>query len=100
MGLGPCGAPRPEERTEPPQVPRQYCFPQAPMRFDGAVAAGFGRGSKELGFPTANLPPGGRISGPAASLPYGVYFGCAPWGRTLPAHLADSVSTGAPSEAE
>jgi len=38
------------------------------------VTTGFGRGSAQLGFPTANLPPG-PLAEALAGLPAGVYFG-------------------------
>ncbi|KAL6249260.1 riboflavin kinase [Rhinocladiella similis] len=44
-----------------------------PIRLQGPVIHGFGRGSKELGIPTANIPPSGLSSHP--SLASGVYFG-------------------------
>lgn len=55
------------------QVPRLYAFGQgddALATFDGEVLEGYGRGSSQLGFPTANLPPAA-----AEGLPRGVYFG-------------------------
>lgn len=52
-------------------MPDGYAFPGTPVRLDGPVIHGFGRGSKQLGVPTANLPPDGF----ATNLPNGVYFG-------------------------
>ena len=49
----------------------------APVRFRGPVIRGFGRGSKTLGVPTANLDPSGRQSGAELDLPPGIYFGFA-----------------------
>ncbi len=57
----------------------EYGFEGTPLLLEGGVQAGFGRGSRDLGFPTANLPP---QQGDAAeqrkleALPQGVYFGC------------------------
>eukprot|EP00550_Attheya_septentrionalis_P003396 CAMPEP_0198291292 /NCGR_PEP_ID=MMETSP1449-20131203/8867_1 /TAXON_ID=420275 /ORGANISM="Attheya septentrionalis, Strain CCMP2084" /LENGTH=256 /DNA_ID=CAMNT_0043989909 /DNA_START=236 /DNA_END=1006 /DNA_ORIENTATION=+ len=46
------------------------------MRFRGAVAEGYGRGGKKLGFPTANLPAS-LFSTALTQVPTGVYFGWA-----------------------
>ncbi len=70
--------------TSPSQRP-QVCGPHAPERpypiyLRGNVEKGFGRGSKDLGCPTANLPS--RVVEPGSSLSRtGVYFGYA---RVLP----------------
>ena len=40
------------------------------------MTVGFGRGSKDLGVPTANLPPE-PLKDVLPDLPSGVYFGCA-----------------------
>lgn len=42
-----------------------------PVICESNVVAGYGRGSAELGIPTANVP----IDGPLDNLPTGVYFG-------------------------
>ncbi|EEA28079.1 riboflavin kinase [Talaromyces marneffei ATCC 18224] len=44
-----------------------------PIRLSGPVIKGFGRGSKELGIPTANIPSDGLAAYP--SLQTGVYYG-------------------------
>jgi riboflavin kinase len=47
-------------------------------RFRGSVATGYGRGGKQLGFPTANLPGGNPIfSSALETVTPGVYFGFA-----------------------
>ena len=56
------------------QVPPGYHLQSGPRRLAGEVTAGFGRGSAQLGFPTANLPPG-PLAEALAGLPSGVYFG-------------------------
>ncbi|EHY59879.1 riboflavin kinase [Exophiala dermatitidis] len=63
-----------------PNAPREpYAGPESgpetpfPIKLYGPVIKGFGRGSKELGIPTANIPPEGLASYP--SLESGVYFG-------------------------
>jgi len=54
----------------------------------GPVSKGYGRGSKKLGFPTANLPhfDSQLASNSGGNLPNGVYFG---WGR-----VADGSTVG------
>lgn len=48
-----------------------------PLRLSGPVVKGFGRGSKELGIPTANIPIEGLSVGGCADVESGVYFGYA-----------------------
>lgn len=55
-------------------MPEGYAHPAAPIRLSGAVATGYGRGSRQLGVPTANLPPE-PLAAQLAGLPDGVYFG-------------------------
>ena len=58
--------------------------PQAPypLRMEGKVIKGFGRGSKELGIPTANLPVDDKSTPWISSIKSGAYFGWA----ALPTH--------------
>ncbi|KAI3429362.1 hypothetical protein D9Q98_005457 [Chlorella vulgaris] len=59
------------------QVPEHYAHPYAPPTYlSGEVIAGFGRGSKQLGVPTANLPPA-PLAAELSGLCAGVYFGWA-----------------------
>ncbi|KAI1766941.1 riboflavin kinase [Hypoxylon sp. FL1150] len=51
--------------------------PPFPLRMEGAVISGFGRGSKELGIPTANLPVDAAATPWIESAKSGVYFGYA-----------------------
>lgn len=51
--------------------------PPYPLRESASVIAGFGRGSDELGIPTANIPVSPELDG----LGTGVYYG---WCRVLP----------------
>ncbi|AEO64099.1 uncharacterized protein THITE_2142055 [Thermothielavioides terrestris NRRL 8126] len=51
--------------------------PPYPLRMSGLVISGFGRGSKELGIPTANLPVDDALTPWISSVPSGVYFGWA-----------------------
>ncbi|KAL4778984.1 riboflavin kinase-domain-containing protein [Aspergillus varians] len=46
-----------------------------PIRLSGPVIKGFGRGSKELGIPTANIPVDGLEEVLPTDLGVGVYFG-------------------------
>lgn len=55
-------------------VPEGYKHFKAPIYFSGEVITGFGRGSKQLGVPTANIPPDMEQ---LRDLPAGVYFGWA-----------------------
>ncbi|KAK3051731.1 riboflavin kinase [Extremus antarcticus] len=48
-----------------------------PLRLDGKVIKGFGRGSSELGIPTANIPISGLSVGGHTSIESGVYYGFA-----------------------
>ncbi|MCJ1427064.1 riboflavin kinase [Sticta canariensis] len=51
--------------------------PPFPIRLSGSIIKGFGRGSKELGIPTANIPITGLSVGGHDDLQSGVYFGWA-----------------------
>ncbi|KJZ78480.1 hypothetical protein HIM_01871 [Hirsutella minnesotensis 3608] len=51
--------------------------PPYPRRMEGKVISGFGRGSKELGIPTANLPVDAAVTPWISDAPSGVYFGYA-----------------------
>ena len=57
------------------QVPIGYSFSRAPICMEEEVVTGFGRGSKQMGVPTANLAPEALFAGPLDGLPLGVYFG-------------------------
>ena len=46
------------------------------LALSGEVVAGFKRGSKLLGFPTANLAPA-SFAGKVGDADVGVYYGCA-----------------------
>jgi len=63
--------------------------PPFPLRMGGKVVSGFGRGSKELGIPTANIPVEGVSWIETAES--GVYFGWA--GIQLPSSHPDLSST-------
>lgn len=51
--------------------------PPFPLRLSGPVIKGFGRGSKELQIPTANIPIAGLSVGGCSDIDSGVYFGFA-----------------------
>ena len=48
-----------------------------PIRLSGPIIKGFGRGSKELGIPTANIPIAGLSVGGQEDIESGVYYGWA-----------------------
>eukprot|EP00890_Picochlorum_soloecismus_P001015 jgi/Picsp_1/1914/NSC_05380-R1_riboflavin kinase len=58
------------------EVPQNFALSSAPLYLEGTVVTGYGRGSKDLGVPTANLDPLG-VENCVKGLPDGVYFGWA-----------------------
>ncbi len=60
------------------RVPENFAIPNvpSPIRVEAEVVAGYGRGSKQLGVPTANLKPS-DVASATKTLPHGVYFGFA-----------------------
>lgn len=48
-----------------------------PIRLSGPIIKGFGRGSAELGIPTANIPIAGLSVGGREEVESGVYYGWA-----------------------
>lgn len=56
-----------------------------PLQMEGKVISGFGRGSKQLGIPTANLPVDDNLTPWIAHIKSGVYFGWASL-RLPPSH--------------
>ncbi|KAG6138189.1 riboflavin kinase [Claviceps purpurea] len=63
-----------------------------PYRMEGKVIAGFGRGSKELGIPTANLPVDSTQTPWIDAISSGVYFGYASL-QSIPSSHAESTSS-------
>ncbi|KAK8211167.1 riboflavin kinase [Phyllosticta paracitricarpa] len=63
----------PREPIAGPDIPE----PPFPLYLSGKVIKGFGRGSKELGIPTANIPIEGLSVGGHSDLESGVYYGWA-----------------------
>ncbi|KAA8913931.1 hypothetical protein FN846DRAFT_928209 [Sphaerosporella brunnea] len=51
--------------------------PPFPLRLKGPVIKGFGRGSKELQIPTANIPISGLSVGGCSEIESGIYYGFA-----------------------
>jgi riboflavin kinase len=63
--------------TQPNQLPHGFQL-DAPVALAATVVAGFGRGSRDLAVPTANLDIAELGADALARLPRGVYFG---WAR-------------------
>jgi hypothetical protein len=67
--------PRSPDPPSSPQIPPGFVLP-TPVALAGTVVAGFGRGSRDLAVPTANIDPA-PLQDKLATLPRGVYFGWA-----------------------
>ncbi|KAL4960965.1 riboflavin kinase [Aspergillus stella-maris] len=85
----------------PPSTPRPATTgPDAgpespfPIRLSGPVIKGFGRGSKELGIPTANIPIDGLEEVLPKELGVGVYFGVVALDPATAPKGADGDETG------
>ncbi|KAI9864210.1 MAG: riboflavin kinase [Vezdaea acicularis] len=77
---------RPNELPRPLVVgPDSGPIAPFPLRVSGKVISGFGRGSKELGIPTANIPIEGLSVGGHEDVESGVYYGWAGLEDTAPA---------------
>ena len=61
-------------------MPPAYELGRPPIYLSAPVVRGFGRGSRQLGVPTANLDPA-ELGAALAGLPDGVYFG---WAKLTP----------------
>ncbi|KAK3333948.1 riboflavin kinase [Cercophora scortea] len=101
----PGSSPAPTTSSKRPLVigPPEGPEPPYPLRMEGKVIKGFGRGSKELGIPTANLPVPTHTPSWITDIPSGVYFG---WASLLlpPSHPdyiphSPTNSPSSPSEA-
>ncbi|KAG6238821.1 riboflavin kinase [Claviceps purpurea] len=68
-----------------------------PYKMEGKVIAGFGRGSKELGIPTANLPVDSTQTPWIDAIPSGVYFGYASLQNIPSSHAESTSSSSGPS---
>ncbi|KAL6917804.1 hypothetical protein ACHAPO_000390 [Fusarium lateritium] len=75
-----------------PSVVGPDAGPEAPypLHMEGKVISGFGRGSKELGIPTANLPVDEALTPWISNMASGVYFGYA--SLALPSEHPDAPS--------
>ncbi|KAL9126823.1 MAG: hypothetical protein Q9217_004197 [Psora testacea] len=68
---------RPDAARPPTAGPPTGPVPPFPIRLSGPIIKGFGRGSKELGIPTANIPIAGLSVGGHEGVESGVYYGWA-----------------------
>ncbi|KAJ9667397.1 riboflavin kinase [Coniosporium apollinis] len=68
---------RPDAPRDPVAGPESGPSPPFPLKLSGKVIKGFGRGSKELGIPTANIPLSGLSVGGQEGMESGIYFGWA-----------------------
>ncbi|KAK6850689.1 hypothetical protein PG987_000323 [Apiospora arundinis] len=84
--------------TERPRIVYTDKGPEAPypLQMEGEVISGFGRGSKELGIPTANLPVDEAQVSWIANITSGVYFGYA--ALKLPTDHPDRPSSSSSSD--
>ncbi|KAL4874151.1 riboflavin kinase-domain-containing protein [Aspergillus spectabilis] len=91
----------------PPSTPRPpVSGPDAgpespfPIRLSGPVIKGFGRGSKELGIPTANIPVDGLEDVLPEELGVGVYFGVVALDPATAPYSSAAESSGKKKEGE
>lgn len=68
---------RPNRPRSPLAGPSTGPAPPFPIPLSGPIVRGFGRGSKELGIPTANIPLAGLSVGGHQDVESGVYYGWA-----------------------
>ncbi|KAF2405179.1 riboflavin kinase [Trichodelitschia bisporula] len=68
---------RPSGARDAVAGPDEGPAPPFPVKLGGPVIKGFGRGSRELGIPTANIPLEGLAVGGHEDLDSGVYYGWA-----------------------
>ncbi|CZT15681.1 related to FMN1-Riboflavin kinase [Ramularia collo-cygni] len=68
---------RPDGPRDTVAGPESGPAPPFPLRLNGKVIKGFGRGSSELGIPTANIPLSGLSVGGQEDIESGVYYGWA-----------------------
>jgi riboflavin kinase len=69
--------PHPPTSRSPLAGPPTGPPPPFPIRLSGPIVKGFGRGSAELGIPTANIPIAGLSVGGNEDVESGVYYGWA-----------------------
>lgn len=68
---------RPDRPRSPLAGPSTGPTAPFPIQLSGPIVKGFGRGSKELGIPTANIPLAGLSVGGHEDVESGVYYGWA-----------------------
>ncbi|KAI9765795.1 MAG: riboflavin kinase [Candelina submexicana] len=68
--------------------------PPFPLKLNGKVVKGFGRGSAELGIPTANIPIAGLSVGGHEDVESGVYYGWAGLDIEIASTSADITASG------
>ena len=68
---------RPDRPRSPVAGPSTGPTAPFPIQLSGPIVKGFGRGSKELGIPTANIPLAGLSVGGHDNVESGVYYGWA-----------------------
>ena len=68
---------RPDRPRSPLAGPATGPTAPFPIQLSGPIVKGFGRGSKELGIPTANIPVAGLSVGGHDEIDNGVYYGWA-----------------------
>ena len=68
---------RPDRPRSPLAGPETGPAEPFPIQLSGPVVKGFGRGSRELGIPTANIPLAGLSVGGHEDVESGVYYGWA-----------------------
>ncbi|KAL2354906.1 riboflavin kinase-domain-containing protein [Cryomyces antarcticus] len=92
---------RPDGPRDPLVGPDSGPVPPFPLKLDGKVIKGFGRGSKELGIPTANIPIAGLSVGGHEDVQSGVYYGWAglsPSAATTTSNKSPHADAGADEE--
>ena len=92
---------RPDRPRSPVAGPSTGPTAPFPIQLSGPIVKGFGRGSKELGIPTANIPLAGLSVGGHDNVESGVYYGWAgidvdEAGKRIASHAGDGGERGRP----
>ena len=90
---------RPDRPRSPVAGPSTGPTAPFPIQLSGPIVKGFGRGSKELGIPTANIPLTGLSVGGHDKVESGVYYGWAGIdvdkdGKHISSHAGDGGERG------
>ncbi|EMC99666.1 hypothetical protein BAUCODRAFT_30041 [Baudoinia panamericana UAMH 10762] len=88
-------AKRPDGPRETVAGPDDGPQPPFPLKLNGKVIKGFGRGSSELGIPTANIPLSGLSVGGHEDIESGVYYG---WAGLTPSAATRQHAQGSESK--